>query len=415
MRSDPAQGSPETLPGGNVQNAMEITDVKYRLDPEDLSQLVAPSTGWRLSVFLPLEKSTRESRVGSVLLRDLRREVEAELDARLIGHGERARLLEPLDALLESPEAGIFHGDGLAIYASEAYCKTVILPEAPAASVHVDRHFRLEPLYAALAGRDRFYLLCLSLHSIQLWQGDGVSMTRILLGDLETNIKDALHFEDSDSQVQFHSNTGSASRNHSKGQGSTFFGVGGENHEKKPEFLSFFRIIDRGIAARLTDKDIPLILAGVGYLMPIYREANSYPNLSLLELPGATHAVGPVAELHDRASALLREEGRRETLKDLAEYRENVAGERTAAGFTDIVPCAYYKRLTHLFVRKGSRQWGVFHPGDGRTDLLDGYRHGAEDLIDLACVRTLMGGGTVRVVDAAEMPAGSDIAGLCRT
>ncbi len=398
-----------------MPNVIDTIDAKYRIDSHDVSRFLGTEPGWRLSLFLPLEKSSHEAKVGSVQLRDLRRAAEAEMDLRLIGHLERAALLAPIDEVLNSPPARIYHGEGLAIYSSAGFSKTIILSEAPAPSVEVDRHFRLDPLQQGLAGKDRFYLLCLSLHAIQLWEGDGVSIHPIALGELDTNIKDALRYEDSDTQVQFHTNTGAPSRNNSKGQGSTFFGVGGENHDRKKEFLSFFRIIDKGIAAKLTDQTRPLILAGVGYLMPIYREADTSGRIATFQIPGATHAIGPISGLHAKATALLREQWHRDALKALAEYRENVATERTVSGFTDVVPTACHKKMTHLFIRKGDRQWGVFSPGDGRTDVLGEYRHGAEDLVNLACVRTLMAHGKVYVVEAGEMPEDAGIAGLCRT
>lgn len=398
-----------------MPSAMTEIEKKYRLESGDEAQLLGTGSGWRLSLFLPLEKSSHEAKVGAVQLRDLRKAAEAEMDGRLIGHQEREALLAPIDALLNAPPAHIYHGEGLAVYASEGFSKTVVLPQSPAPSVEVDRHFRLDPIFQGLAGKDRFYLLCLSLHSIQLWEGDGVSMKPIPLGELETNIKDALHFEDSDTQVQFHTNSGSPSRNNSKGQGSTFFGVGGENHDRKGEFLSFFRIIDKGIAAKLVDKRIPLILAGVGYLMPIFREANTYGRLAPFQIPGATHAVGPIGELHAKASALLREDHQREMQKALAEYRENLTNARTVSGFTDVVPSACHKRLTHLFIRRDARQWGIFNPADGRTEVLGEYRHGAEDLVKLAAVKTLLGHGKVYIVEDMEMPIDAEIAGLCRT
>jgi release factor family 7 len=398
-----------------MPNAVNDIETKYRLDTGDVAQLLGTGPAWRLSLLLPLEKSSHEAKVGAVQLRDLRRAAEAEMDRRLIGPLERAGLLAPIDALLNAPPAHVYHGEGLAIYVTVGFSKTVILAQAPAPSVEIDRHFRLDPLLQGMAGKDRFYLLCLSLHSIQLWEGDGVSMKPISLEDLETNIKDALHFEDSDTQVQFHSNSGSPSRNNSKGQGSTFFGVGGENHDRKREFLSFFRIIDKGIAVKLAEKQVPLILAGVGYLMPIFREANTYGQLAPYQIPGATHAAGPVGELHAKASALLREDRQREMLKALSEYRENLTTARTVSGFTDVVPSACHKQLTHLFIRKGDRQWGIFNPADGRTEVLGEYRQGAEDLVNLAAVKTLLGQGKVYVVEDGEMPEDSGIAGLCRT
>lgn len=398
-----------------MPNAITEVNPVYRLDPAERGALVEGGTGWKLSLFLPLEKSSREAKVGSVLLRDLRKDAEAELEARLIGHLEREMLLAPIDDLLATAGTRIFHGEGLAIYSGDRFSKTVVLSERPDAAVQVDRNFRLDPLLASWAGEDRFYLLCLSLHAIQLWEGDGVTIRPVDLGALGTNIKDALDFEDSGSQVQFHTNSGSASRNKTKGQGSTFFGVGGENHERKDEFREFFRIIDKGIAGKLGGKTAPLILAGVGYLMPLYREVNTYARLAPFQIPGATHAVGPIEELHAKVNALLQDERRRETHKALHEYRENLVSKRTVSGFTDVVPCAQRKLLTHLFIPKGGRQWGTYAPAEGRTEMFAAYLHGAVDLVNLACAATLAGHGKVYALEPAEMPADTRIAGLCRT
>jgi hypothetical protein len=153
----------------------------------------------------------------------------------------------------------------------------------------------------------------------------------------------------------------------------------------------------------------------VGYLMPLYREVNTYARLAPFQIPGATHAAGPVEELHAKVNALLQEERRREALKALSEYRENLVSQRTVSGFTDVVPCAQRKQLTHLFIPKGGRQWGRYSPADGRTELFGAYLHGAVDLVNLACAATLAGNGKVYVLEPGDMPEDSGIAGLCRT
>jgi hypothetical protein len=112
---------------------------------------------------------------------------------------------------------------------------------------------------------------------------------------------------------------------------------------------------------------------------------------------------------------LLREEHHREMQRALAEYRENLATARTVSGFTDVVPSACHKQITHLFIRRDARQWGIFNPADGRTEVLGEYRQGAEDLVRLAAVKTLSGHGKVYIVEDEEMPMDAEIAGLCRT
>ena len=38
----------------------------------------------------------------------------------------------------------------------------------------------------------------------------------------------------------------------------------------------------------------------------------------------------------------------------------------------------------------------------------------SEDMVNLACMHTLLGSGRVHVLTAEKMPAGADIAALCR-
>jgi hypothetical protein len=43
------------------------------------------------------------------------------------------------------------------------------------------------------------------------------------------------------------------------------------------------------------------------------------------------------------------------------------------------------------------------------------YRPGARDLVNLAAARTLMDHGNVFAVEEVDMPAGSCMAGICRS
>jgi release factor family 7 len=399
-----------------MMQAFADLEIKTRLDGRDRAELIEPADGWRLSVFLPLENSNHEGRLGAATLRELRKQAVAFMESRGVPAVEKGELLHPLDAMTEASGDGIFQGQGMAIFASERMTKIVVLRDTPKPFVELDRNFRLDPLHQALAGRDRFRLLELNLHSIRLWEGDSVSMGPVSLDGIGTNIKDAVHFEDEDAQTRFRTNSGPMGQGSTKGQGSAYYGAGGESQDRKNAFLNFYRKVDHGLASKLAvERHLPLILAGVGYLMPIYREANSYPGLSALQIPGATHEEGSKEELHRKASSLLREAWKREIARSLDFYRENRATTRTVSGYADAVRTAYYKRLTHLFIRKGDVRWGTFSAPDGETEVFEGYRPGSVDLVNLAVARALMDHGRVYAIEDEDMPAGAGMAGICRT
>lgn len=390
-------------------------EFKTRVSAQDLLDLARPSPGWHVSVFLPLEGKGRAQARRSRILQGLWEKAKEELAARGVDGRESERLLMPLDAIRQENGVEEFHANGLAIYASDETVKCILLPDSPEASVEVDRFFRLEPLGHALSATGGFYLLGIDVHSVGLWKGDALAMESVALDNLETDIKNALHFEDSDPQSQFRTNSGSPSRNKSKGQGSSFYGVGGSKDVRKSEFLAFFRKIDHGIAEKISEKDVPLILVGVEYLLNLYREVNTHSHLSPLQIHGNPRVLEQTSDLHKRAFALAMKSVDEETELALRIFRENIAESRTASGFTDVIPLAFYRKITHLFIRKGSRQWGAFFPDEGRTEIFEAFRSGSVDLVNLACSHTLHGHGKVYVLNADEMPGKSDIAALCRT
>jgi hypothetical protein len=54
-------------------------------------------------------------------------------------------------------------------------------------------------------------------------------------------------------------------------------GIDDATHEPNDAILRYFHQVDTGLRAFLRDEHAPLVLAGVEYLLPIYRRANTYP------------------------------------------------------------------------------------------------------------------------------------------
>ncbi len=388
-------------------------NLRTRLELKDLPDF---GKGWCLSLYFPFHKNWRENLEDGIQLKDLHRTARLALEERGVSPQDMQALLAPVKDLMEMKDPSLFRGEGLAVLSTVSSSVNVLLAKAPPALAEVDTRFRLDYLLPTLFKMDRFHLLCLSLKSVHLFDCDGIDMHEVVLEGVETNIRLTRHFEDSGSD-SFHANAGTAGRNGTKGQGSSFFGQGsGENDAKamKKEAEHFFRNIDAAVLPFLKAGQTPLILAGVEYLLDIYRGVNSYSGLSEPQITGSADAPGAAMDLHGKANAILRTEdgnGRRQALDA---YRENVTSKRTSAGYTDIVPTACFKNLTHLFVKEGSLKWGTYDRTSGKTVMMTGYLPGAENLANLACAGTLAGHGKVYLVPGDEMPEETEIAGLCR-
>lgn len=381
-----------------------------RLEEKDIAFLTQAGSSLKLSMYFPFDKTWREPLMEKVLLKDLRRTAAYALQNRGALSGGIEAILAPVDSLLADTQTFRYEGEGLALFSDGEKTLAVLLPKAPAPSAEIDFRFRLDGVLTQVFARDRFYLLSLSQHAVKLWDCDGVSLHPISLEGLETDIRKTPHFQEAEYQAVVHSGNASG-----HGQSSSHAGIGvADGRKLKKEIEVFFRAIDHGIQSRILAKKQPMVLAGVGFLLPIYRAVNTYAGLLAADLPGNSEALGTPEDLHQRAYALLQAAEIQERNQALGTFIENLTRARSCAGYTDLVPCAAQGRLSHLFVARGVLQWGDFEQATGRTVLFDTYRDGAVDLGNVACVGAIRTHAKAYAVPAGEMPAGSQIAGLYR-
>jgi len=288
------------------------------------------------------------------------------------------------------------------------------MPIAPPALVAAGKRFVFDPLLPLLFENGRFNLLALSIHSVRLYQADRLRLREVSLDGMATNMREALRFEDTEGTYLMQ--RGSAP-DRGNGGSMLFHGHGGgrsDIKDRKRDILEFFQQIDKGIQARIPEQDLPMMLAGVEYLLPIYREANTHANLVDGAVLGNPEAALRQEELHNKAWKIYNDLRDREKKEILRIYGERLATPEVAAGLRDVLPAAWDKRILHLFLRKGFRQWGRFDPSDQSVKLEDGPGPDREDLVNLACIHALLGGGKVHMAEPGEIPERADIAALCR-
>jgi hypothetical protein len=371
--------------------------------------------GWRLSLYMPLHRTGREVRQAPILLKEMRSKAAAELEARGCDQAAIASLLAPINRIHAESDFTVLQGEGLAVLSGKGYSASFLMPVAPPALADVGRRFHLDPLLPLLFEDGRFNLLALSLNSVRLYQADRQRLREVPLEGLETNMKEALRFEDA--PETYLSQRGAVSPI-GRGSGNMVFhghgGGRGDIKERKRDILDFFHQIDKGIQERIPESDLPLMLAGVEYLLPLYREANTNPNLVEGAVLGNPEATLKQEELHPKAWKVYRDMRDEEKKGILRLYGERIATPEAAAGLYDVLPAAWDKRILHLFLRKGYRQWGRFSPGDHRVELEDAPGPDREELVNFACIQTLIGGGKIHVLEPGEIPEEAEIAALLR-
>lgn len=179
--------------------------------------------------------------------------------------------------------------------------------------------------------------------------------------------------------------------------------------------LRYFRLVSEGLTEFLRGVQVPLVLAGVEYLLPIYREANTYPGLNDMVIKGNPDFLS-ADELHKDAWEIISPLFLAAQEDALAHYQQlsGQASERVANALEKIVPAAYQGKVETLFVAAGAQQWGILNPISNDVEIHDPREAGDEPLMDLVVVQTFLKGGKVYTVEPEMVPGGANAAAVLR-
>lgn len=380
---------------------------------EMLETLATTTAEHCVSVFMPTHRAGAETQQDPIRLKNLLNDVETRLHERGVSSKAMQKLLAPAQELLSDKLFWQHQSDGLAIFLAEQDSHTFQAPYRFAEFVSVSNHYYIKPLLPFLSGDGRFYILALSQNAVRLLQGTRHSVDELPSDNLPASLAEALHEDDPEARLQFH--TASGSPGTAAGRPAIFYGHGTGSDDEKQAILRYFQQIDRALSDMLNrESDVPLVLAGVDYLLPLYREANTYPHLVETGITGNPEQTSP-ADLHEQAWGIVAPLFR--TAQDEAASRyQSLAGsssERSSSSLQEVVPAAYHGRIDTLFVTAGQQQWGTFDPATNRVEMHQ-PGNGATDLLNLAVRQTLINSGQVYSLQAENMPPETDIAAIFR-
>jgi hypothetical protein len=379
------------------------------LSRQELEKLIGKPGGPCVSIFLPTHRAGADTRQDPIRLKNLIGEVQDRLFAKGLRAAEADLILAPARDLLGDGVFWRHQSDGLAVFLSRAAFHHYRLPLRFEELVVVADRYHVKPMLPLLTGDGRFYVLALSLNGVRLLRATRRGIGEVQLRDVPRSLANALRHDDPERQLQFH--TGTSGRGDG-GRSAVFHGHASEE-DPKEQALRYFRQVDRGVAELLKGERSPLVLAGVDYLLPIYREANTYPYLEEKGLTGNPERLGD-EELHERAWEIV-EPSFSKVRREATTLYEQLAGTgRTSTDLVEIVPAACFGRVDILFVALDSQRWGTFDPSTAEISLHEEAASGDGDLLDFAAVQTLLNGGKVYALGHKEMPGGAIIASVFR-
>ncbi|HKH20829.1 MAG TPA: hypothetical protein VKB53_08095, partial [Gammaproteobacteria bacterium] len=179
----------------------------------------------------------------------------------------------------------------------------------------------------------------------------------------------------------------------------------------KSDIQQFFRALNRGLKIYLRAGQ-PLVLAGVEYLLPIFRRENKHEPI-VGSITGNFDVERP-ENLHARAWTLVEPYFTQARQDALARYGELSDTDRAVNGLEEIVIAASEGRIDTLFIARDIQCWGRFDAAAREVHVHEEPQVGDEDLLDLATAHTLLQSGQVFLLAGKEVPDDQPQAAILR-
>jgi hypothetical protein len=367
-------------------------------------------------MYMQTYKAGTETWQNPIRYKNLLRQAEDHFQTSSLPPEDIEAFLEPLRPFAEDEyfEFWQHQHDGLAILRSKEIVRFYSLPLDFAELVVVGPQFHLKPLLPYLSGNGRFYVLALSQNDVRMVQCSRYAASEVKLDNVPKSRAEALRYDIPEPQVQYHTGGGGHRSPASNSQGELIYhGHGGGLDSAESDIVEYFRQIDRGLYDILHEADAPLVIAGVDYLHPLYREANTYPHLLDKGITGNPEHCR-IETLQEQAWPLVEPIVQQAQAQAQAQYERYAGTGRASQDLATIVPAAYEGRIDTLFVALDQQQWGTYDPATRQVRTAQEGEGASEDLLNVVAIQTFLNSGIVYAVEPDAVPGQSPIAAVFR-
>jgi hypothetical protein len=377
------------------------------LGKDDIKILLENKSDPSISLFIPTHKEWNEMDQDLIRYKNQISTVEKRLAESGMRSKEIEMFLKPAKDLFDNKEFWNHQSEGLAVYFNEHAFFTYRLPIRVNEFLFINNIFYIKPLLPLLSADGRYFVLAFDQTETKFYECTKYTINEIPIKDVPTNLDEALKWDDPEKSLQFHSSTGDAtSKGGVGGKRSAMFhgqGVGGDDNYHKKNLQEFAQVINRGVDKILSGETAPLIIASVEYLIPIYKDANSYNYLYSNHLTINPQELNE-NELHEKSYKLIKPKFEEDQQKAYARYEQLSGNSKASSNIEEIVKAAHNKRIEYLWVNLDRKQWGIFDEEKQTIEFNDEPLIKNKELLDVAAGKTLINNGTVYALHEDKMP-----------
>jgi hypothetical protein len=364
-----------------------------------------------VSILMPTHKSGVEvnEQVDMTAFKSALQQVEKMLNEKGTEQSTIKSMLKPGYDLLRNNTFWVSLNNGLAVYIANGFFKYVKLPVPLVQHIRVNSSFYVSPLVPFMVRAEYFYVLDIAKRDPRFYRADSFGIEHLTVEEMPSDLDDVVHFEEKEGDTLFRAGGGG------KG-GANFHGMGGGRPEHKENVAQYLEEVDDTIwQSHLNRENVPLLLAGQAFLIPIYKSVSKYKNIWSEALTGNHHQQND-NELYEEAMKVMKPFFDQPLQYALEDYGNKLATALTSSMIETIIPATYYGKVSHLFVKKGLQVCGTFNEQENKLTLqgLEGPVNEPDDLIDKAVIKTIQNGGEVYFLDADQMPNQNELAAIFR-
>jgi hypothetical protein len=379
------------------------------LTPTSLAELASFNQRPCLSLYQTTHRRHPENQQDPTRFRHLVKALETSLPQRMGADAVKA-LLAPFHALAEDRDFWNHTLDGLAVLGAPGLFRVFLLHRPVAELTVVADSFHTKPLRKWLQSTERYQVLALSLHKVQLFEGDRNTLDAVALAvGVPQTVTTGRVNERTEPHTSVSSNAGGG-----VGNTAVHHGQGGTKDAIDADAERFFRAVDRAVLEHHSrPSGLPLMLAALPEYHNLFRKVSHNPLLMasglMVDPQGLTHD-----DLRQRAWDVAAPQQVAQQAAWRGAYAAAAAKGLGSENLSQVAHAAVTGRVATLLI-EGERQIaGRIDPSTGRIDLADLGNPRVDDVLDDLGVLVESMGGEVHVLPAERMPCDTGVAASFR-
>lgn len=385
-------------------------DCETKITKQRLEELAQRKDKWCLSIYVPIGAAGEQAKRGRIELKNLIDESARQLKKRGVDEGTIKEALRPLHGLAEDHKFWLANSPCIAFFIAPGYLTCFRVPRLSNSIVSVGPHFNIVPLVGLADDQNAFYLLSLEQNRTCLYRGNAAKIEAVDIPGMPPDRDESIGSEQFEKETEHMKQTPSGRRT----LGGSYHGIGPRVDAKKLDAQRYLQRVANTVDEYLKGQRVPLVLAGVPFLISGYREASDYQSILDAAIDGNVRGADSEETL-EKCLKLLGPKIEERENGAFTRYQE-IKSKKTGATSIDIkeiTQAAYIGKVDELFIDKKSQLWGKIETHDGMLEA-QSTSDGDTELVSTAAAEAFLHKARLHVVEKSRMPDEGSIAAVFR-